>query len=376
MRTPTPLNAACVEMGGGFLSCVCVLVKDSQMSQSTPRNTMKKIALLAALAAVSAAASAQSSVTMFGVLDAAVRNVKNGDQSITSVGSGGLATSRFGFRGVEDLGGGLQAGFWLESGVNVDDGTSSDTTKLFNRRSTVSLSSGLGEIRLGRDFSPTYNGYTTFEPFGSNGVASADKFQNKLTTNADFLTRSDNQVSYFTPNGLGGFYGQLAVGAGEGIGGKKHVSGRVGYLDGPINVSVAYGEATVTPIAGEDKYKTLDVGGSYDFGMAKVMGYYTQSKFGDRKLNVYNIGGAVPVGVGVIRLGYIKADASGAGTDGNDASQIALGYVHNLSKRTALYATAARVNNKGSAAYAVNASPVLAAGRDSTGYEIGMRHSF
>ena len=75
---------------------------------------MKKFATLAVLAAISATAAAQSSITLFGVLDANVRYVKNGDDKTKSVGSNGANTSRLGVRGIEDLGGGLQAGFWLE----------------------------------------------------------------------------------------------------------------------------------------------------------------------------------------------------------------------------------------------------------------------
>ena len=83
---------------------------------------MKHIAALALLATAAAGASAQSNVTLFGVVDVAVRHVKNGDNSVNSMASGGYNTSRLGFRGVEDLGGGLKAGFWLEHGFNLRDG--------------------------------------------------------------------------------------------------------------------------------------------------------------------------------------------------------------------------------------------------------------
>ena len=84
---------------------------------------MKKATTFALLAVASAAASAQSSVTLFGVLDLNARYVKNGDVSLKSLSSGGINTSRLGFRGIEDLGGGLSAGFWLETGINPDTGT-------------------------------------------------------------------------------------------------------------------------------------------------------------------------------------------------------------------------------------------------------------
>src|SRR5688500_7091878 len=138
---------------------------------------MKKATTFALLAVASAAASAQSTVTLFGVLDLNARYVKNGAVSLTSLSSGGGNPSRPGLRGTEDLGGGLSAGFWLETGINPDTGTTSDSSRFWNRRSTVSLTSlQLGELRLGRDFTPTYSGYSNFDTFGSNGVAAVDKF--------------------------------------------------------------------------------------------------------------------------------------------------------------------------------------------------------
>src|SRR5450830_547499 len=107
----------------------------------------------AVLCAFSGAAMAQSSVTLFGTMDLGVRHVDNGDSSVTSVSSHGASTSKIGFRGEEDLGGGWGAGFWLEAQVDPDTGLTggSNGTGLafFNRRSTVSLSGPWGEVRLG-----------------------------------------------------------------------------------------------------------------------------------------------------------------------------------------------------------------------------------
>jgi predicted porin len=145
-------------------------------------------------------------------------------------------------------------------------------------------------------------------------------------------------------------------------------------------VSLSYGQTTVTPlVAGDDKFKFATLGGAYDFNVVKLTGYYSQMKVGDQKLNVANIGALVPLGQGTVRVSYIKADFKGPGIDNNEANQIALGYVYDLSKRTALYATAARINNKGNAAFVVDANPALPSpnpAQDSTGYEVGVRHSF
>jgi predicted porin len=285
-------------------------------------------------------------------------------------------------RGTEDLGDGLKAGFWLETGLNVDSGTQSDATRFWNRRATVSLSGNFGEVRLGRDYTPTYLGYSDYDPFGDNGVAASSKFDSSLGTARDTGTRADNQIIYLTPGNLGGFYGRAAVAAGEGTAGKKYYGGRAGWAAGPIDVSASYGQTEVAPIAGgEDKFKTFDIGASYDFGVVKAMSYYTQSKFANQKIATYSIGAIVPVGVGQIKAAYTHANASGTtaagvNVDANDADQVALGYIYNLSKRTALYTTAAYVKNKGNATFAVASAPAIAAGQKSTGVELGMRHAF
>jgi predicted porin len=134
---------------------------------------MKKSLIALAVLAASGAAMAQSSVTLFGVVDATVRYVDGGTSgNIWSLTNSGYNSSRLGFRGTEDLGGGLSASFWLEAGVNNDNGTGSATSTnntvagsasantgtqglTFNRRSTVSLAGSWGELRLGRDLCRT-----------------------------------------------------------------------------------------------------------------------------------------------------------------------------------------------------------------------------
>jgi predicted porin len=362
---------------------------------------MKKIALVAALAAISGGAYAQSSVTLFGVVDEAARYVKNGSLHQYSLASGGLNTSRLGFRGVEDLGDGLKAGFWLESGFNADNGSNSNTAKFFNRRTTISLLGNFGEVRLGRDYTPTYTGYTDYDVFGDNGLAASSKFDlglgrardtgttptvaNGQTYTSGQGTRADNQVAYFLPTNLGGLYGRASVAAGEGTAGNKYYGGRLGYATGPVDVSGSYGQYTVAPLNGQDKFKVAAGGASYDFGVVKVMGYYTQSKFATQKIASYSLGASVPLGLGIVKAAYTHANQSGtdnltgANLNANDANQIAVGYVYNLSKRTAVYGTAAYLKNKGAAQFALNSTATFAGpngGQKSTGGEVGVRHSF
>ena len=343
---------------------------------------MKHTCTLVLLSAASTLAWAQSSVTMFGTVDLAARRVKNGGESVSSLSSSGLDKSRIGVRGVEDLGDGFKASFWLESGINPDPGTQFDSTRFWNRRSTLSLIGRFGEVRLGRDFTPTYTAWSGYDSFGTSGVGSSDRFISTLGTAVDTLVRSDNMVSYFTPTGLGGFYGQVSVAAGEGAAGKKYYGGRAGYSAGAVDVQVSYGQTTVAPNTfGEDKFKVASIGGSYDFGVVQMLGYWAQMKYADLKLAAVNIGALVPLGPGKLRVSYVDANASGrtaAGisTDANDARQFALGYVYDLSKRTSLYASASRLQNKGAATFSISSPPAQVPGTNSTGYELGMRHRF
>lgn len=340
----------------------------------------KSILALALLAGFASAASAQSSVTLFGVVDANLRQIDNGGTKLKQLGTDGLASSRLGFRGVEDLGGGLKGSFWLEAALNPDDGTTNSSGKFWHRRATVSLEGGFGEIRLGRDYAPTYTGISSFDAFGDNGVGKFSNLQSKLTGTVNTNSRLDNEVQYFLPKNLGGVYGTLAVAAGEGTVGNKYVGGRVGYAAGPLDVSGSYG--TTDANATEDKYKLGSLGVAYDFGVLRVLASLSQIKFIDRKENLILIGTTVPVGSGVFRASFGRADLSGGTTatrtaDADDATLVALGYVHNLSKRTALYGTYSRITNKGAQRLTLSSTPALTAnGQKSQGIELGLRHSF
>lgn len=357
----------------------------------------KSLVALAVLGAFSGMAAAQSSVTVFGIVDVAARYIKNdGNGSIKGLSADQQASSRLGFRGVEDLGGGLKAGFWLESALSPDTGdagsTVSGSNRFWGRRSTVSLMGNFGEIRLGRDFTPTFNSYSDYAAFGTNGSGSADVFGNDVLGSTTLTTtRADNQVSYITPNTLGGLYGQVSVAAGEGVSGNKYAGGRLGYAAGPLNVSVGYGQTEVTPLAGDDSFQRFTVGASYDFGVVKLMGYFIRSEWADFESNIYEIGASVPVGPGIIRAAYQAIDKKGVvgatNLNNKDANHISLGYIHNLSKRTSVYTTVARFDNKNDTAganagpnfsVATKNGPALTAsnGRTSTGFELGIRHNF
>ncbi|WP_348753442.1 porin [uncultured Aquincola sp.] len=334
----------------------------------------KTLFALAALGAFAGAASAQSTVQLFGTVDLAARYVKNGDVKRTDLASNGNSTSRLGVRGVEDLGGGLKAGFWLEAAVNPDSGTA-DTSRFWGRRSTVSLMGDFGEVRLGRDKMPTQLAFEAYDVFGATGIADINttyRVPSGITVAAN--SRADNAVQYILPGNLNGVYGTLAVAAGEGVTGGKYMGGRIGWASGPVDVSVAYGQNEITD---SDDFKRFVIGGSYDFQVVKVLANYQETKFQDQKDRHMTVGASVPFGVGEFKASYSKIDGRGGAIADRDADQFAIGYVHNLSKRTALYTTYAYIKNDGTANYVVADNGATSmTGRKSQGVDVGIRHSF
>lgn len=305
----------------------------------------KSLIALAALAAAGVAsaqtATAQnpgaSAVTIFGVVDVSVTrvDVDNGPSRTTMEGSGRNASSRLGFRGMEDLGGGLAAAFWLEAGINPDNGSGQATgvnnTALstgaavgagagaafsgaalggnqgltFNRASTISLlGRGFGEVRLGRDYATTFWNQTSFDPFGTVGVGAATNTQLLLTGTADPAVRTSNAVSWLSPN-WGGFRAQVqyalseqpsncgstvalstsspAAGCFGRDGDGRAIGTRLSYANGPIAAAfayqrVTYGSTAFTSPAGvttrTGDWNLWNIAGSYDFGVARVMAQY------------------------------------------------------------------------------------------------------
>jgi predicted porin len=368
---------------------------------------MKKSLVALAVLAAAGAASAQSSVTLFGIVDATLQVGRGSIADKTQLTNSGYNSSRLGFRGTEDLGGGMSASFWLEAGLNNDDGQGAATNSnnqtvaafvpttganapvragtqglTFNRRSTVSLAGGWGELRLGRDYSPQFWNLTTFDPFGTNGVGTTQTLNG--SAGGPVNVRASNTIGYFLPGNLGGFYGQAQFYLGENLednsATEKDGRGagfRVGYAAGPVNVAVAYSRTDYAATATAGKITTMNVGGQWDFGVAKLMAHFNRDQVettvGDLDTNGWLIGTLVPVGAGEIRASYSQSEQD-FGTEAR-GRKLALGYVHNLSKRTAVYTTVARVRNNGGAAFALGGSST-AANTNSTGFDLGVRHSF
>jgi len=343
----------------------------------------KSLLALAVLGAFAGVASAQSSVTIFGVVDLSVNKIKNGTADTTSMQSNQLNSNRLGFRGVEDLGGGLGAGFWIEGAMSSQDGTAGGQT--WQRRSTLSLySQAAGELRLGRDYVPSFWNTVFFDVNGANGIGQG---LNLIATAGPFsglgaatFVRANNTVGYFLPSNLGGFYGQAQIAAGQGNDLNKYWGARFGYAAGPFDAAFAYGQADVNALS---DLKTFNFGASWNFGAAKLYGWYNENKFANAKEQVYEISVGVPLGQGEFRASYGSNDTKGTSPAGanlnpNDATLWSLGYVYNLSKRTALYGGYAEISNDGASAKSILGGTIQAglAGNKSSGYNVGIRHSF
>jgi predicted porin len=354
----------------------------------------KSLLALAVLGAFAGVASAQSSVQVFGTIDLNGRYIKNdGSKARYSMSQDGINSSQLGFQGTEDLGGGLKAGFLLLNGFNADTG--SVNASFFNRSSYARLWGGFGEIRLGHDYTPTFWNNTIYDVFGTNGLG--DSSSVKQIAAPDFV-RANNMVSYFLPTNLGGIFGQLSVGAGEAAAAGRYVGGRFGYSAGPLNVGIAYAQENLiggaAPLTNA-KYKTFNVGGVYNFGVATIQGFFNQDKVPGYKDNWFNVGSIIPLGQGEIHITY-DYDKLNAPAFSNKVDKISLGYVYNLSKRTALYATAVSQSNGdhsqssiGQNSTVSNANPATTPtmgsgditalptlGGTSKGAEFGIRHFF
>ncbi|OWY28519.1 porin [Herbaspirillum robiniae] len=374
----------------------------------------KKAFALAALGLISAtAAQAQSSVTIYGLIDTGVTymsNVKkagvNENGSRFGIDSGISSSSRIGFRGTEDLGGGLKALFVLENGFNGDTGGMGSSGVLFDRKSVVGLSGGFGTVTVGRQadyLDDIGSKYTSAQTFGSNSQKGAHANNIDRTSTG----RNDNSVRFDTAN-LSGFTGSLYYAFGE-VAGKTSAGQGFGiggnYANGPFGIGAAYFQtklsANAAPYsAGDTNLKTFTIGTSYQFGPAKLYGAWSQGKRptaanqtsrlasvgAARKANIFDIGVDYALSQNLHLLGSVihsrmdfnRVAGSTFSTSGK-TTQFNLGVDYFLSKRTDVYAMwsnlrAQDVVNPG----VVNNAADFGAWDDSTQnvLRVGLRHKF
>ena len=364
---------------------------------------------LIALAALAATASfAQSSVTISGALDAGLQSVKlGGGTTQTQMGTGIHGASRLRFVGVEDLGGGNKANFWLEMQPSFQNG--SVNADLFNRGAWLGLSGGWGEVRLGRQgtnnvaavcdidqmgcYSGFYGGGILFSGNAGPGNAGAGlmlanptrgggaQAQSTFGSSAADSTRYTKAVRYSLPTLVQGLgvnlthaYGQVATATAGAAGNSQGIDAN--YTAGNLKVTAAYQKAEADQ--GSDKTGNLTtVGAVYNFGfMSLGGGVQTEKASGTgvtfTKGSSYALTALFPMGAATPYVKYGQHKYSG-GTLGDvtNAKVTNVGVRYALSKRTYLYGD--YVNN-GAALNATNSTFVNASQKSMT--SAGVVHNF
>ena len=367
--------------------------------------------ILAALAVVtiSGAAFAQSTATLFGGADLSYRSVTTGANKFQGMAQDGIYSSRFGVMGTEDLGGGLKAGFHFEGGMNPDVGTSSGLN--FTRKSTLGVSGGFGEVRLGRDYTPLFTIAGIADPFGTNGVGSSYNLANSVAADPAGFTapeiaalssmyavpiapsiaatvsdanavRANNSVAYYSPSFSGFSAGLMYSFGAENTGTANRSAGKMtslklAYANGPV--SAAFGNQSTKATVDTAKWVTNFLAGSYDLGMAKLSAGYKTDKITDTTgtsldtLKSTILGVSAPFGATTVKASYVTRKA-GSTKIGN---QFAIGAVYDLSKRTSVYGTYAALKNEVGFGNTVGSAPASDfTGLTSKGFEAGIKHSF
>ncbi|MBB5608139.1 MULTISPECIES: porin [unclassified Janthinobacterium] len=334
---------------------------------------MKK-ALLITLLGLGACngALAQSNVTIYGVADAGLVLDKDAaGERLNRIASGVASGSRIGFKGREDLGGGLAASFVLENGYNIDTGTTGQGGLLFGRQAYVGLSGSAGAVTAGRQYSPYYLALRDVaDPFaiGLAGTAS-----NLMVSNL----RVDNMLQYSTPT-YHKLSADLAYGFGEAADSNvknRSIGGAVHYIDGPLNLTLAHHrkDNVVANILATQQTRNTLLAARYDFKVLQVnFGYADNRALDQSKSNDLLLGFSAPFGRTKLVASYIRHNDKSVLN--RDAQQWAIGAFYSLSKRSDLYTGYGHISNKNGATFTVgNATDN---GTGNSGFNLGIRHTF
>jgi predicted porin len=359
---------------------------------------LKNLLLLAALSgAFATSAIAQTSVTVSGQLDTFVGSLRNsGDTASQSVvGSGGMTTSWFGFKGTEDLGGSLKAKFALTSFLRVDTGEAGrfpGNETMWSRDANVGLTGNFGSVSVGRDLAPQFLPSILFNPFGDSYTFSPLLLQmavplfnaSRWTNSVQGDTGWSNELIYTSPD-IGGLTTNVHYQFGEVAGntGRNNVGINALYFNGPLALTAFYHSVEInnplnTPAGNVQPGGNLPlasgqfaarqtawmVGGAYDFKAVKLFATYGQSSHDiDLDDKTYSLGASVPAGNGKFMAAWAQTKRSGVAIGADQKRNTAsVGYDYDLSKRTDLYAIA--MNDK------------ITSQRSGNSFGVGIRHSF
>jgi predicted porin len=310
---------------------------------------MKKLHLaLAAVAALSAgAAAAQSNVTIYGRMNLSIERQKAGDVSNTVMQNN---ASRIGFKGTEDLGGGLKAGFVLEHGLSADTGAQTQT-EFWARQSELNLSGGFGMLRFGR--------YTSEAYFATADYVSMHNHDTGTSADAlyAYLGRDVNKIAYRTPD-INGLTVETAVSLRENVG-EYTYDVAANYGMGPLQLGAGYQK---DGDANQFALRALYTLGDFTFG-----GYVQRDEdvYASGSRTNVRLSGMYSMGASEFHLNVGRAGEY-SDVDDSDATQFTLAYNYNLSKRTKLYAFYTKLNDSSAGVY----------GGDFSSFALGLRHNF
>lgn len=360
--------------------------------------TLIAAATAATFAALAGAAQAQTAVTIYGIADAGYLRESGGSAgTLNKIGSGMGSYSRIGFRGNEDLGGGVSALFTLENGHRLDTGEVDAAGSMFNRQAWVGLKSKAGMITLGRQYTPWHQALAQVgDPF-STGYAGGSK---NVFPDFGANVRTSNTVMYTSPV-VQGFVADIAYAFGEQAGSIKsgrNIGASVGYSNGPLNVRLAYNSKNsdvaaapgVTPVVRGNASNKL-LAANYDFKIVKAYLAVSIDKgfnaaplgnannpYGFRRPtastdgNEFLLGVVAPLGQGNLIATIMRKDDRTSFDQ--DARSWGLGYLYSLSKRSTIYTVYGHTVNKNGAGYTVaNNSD---AGTGDRAFNLGVRHTF
>ena len=342
---------------------------------------MKKLVLAAALAALTTTVSAQN-VTVYGVMDTGFQKHDNGTASYSRSLNNALAASRLGFRGTEDLGGGLKVNFQIESQLNPSEGSMGSTTvatnETFNREAWVGIAGEFGEIRTGRQ-DVTYAqdidlGASQFGSFGNRAI------------NGTAIELGDNQknvVKYLSPT-MNGLSLQLGYASANNAGATTDTAGdqkgaAVSFNKGPVKLFAGVHKTGSTATAGKRDFTAY--GGSYDFGFMSVGVTHAEgdvNNVNDAKNKATQGSVRVPLSKGMALHGVYAVAKDASQTSEGDGKGYTVGVSKALSKRTTLYAAYTAVDNETNARMymAGQVAAPATAGLDTNTTSFGINHTF
>ena len=331
-----------------------------------------------------------SSVAFYGVVDMGISIDGGGAAGTSTRVTSGMATqSRWGFRGTEELGGGLAAFFVVEGGIHADNGTSTQNNTLFGRTSIVGLRGKLGAVSIGLQDTPLFTVLNVVVDPLRNGIVRS----NNLMPPTGF--RASNSVLYRSPD-VNGFTTALMVVAGE-VPGKASAASAVGgsfnYSRGPLNASIAFHRKNndSATVSGLDPARNLLLGANYNFGPLRgYLGYEVNRGPNSAPLNnsaaLFGglppvpstdshdllLGAAIPFGVSTVVLTAVHADDRTV--HNQDATQLGVAYMYAFSKRSDVYASYGNIRNRNGAAYTEGNSEEPGTGNRQ--FAMGLRHRF